>query len=311
MPEQSEVSQLSFNRSMPKVSVIVATYRRTDTLERALISLANQTYSNYEIIVVDDNANSEWNYKVEQLISSFKSTYVVQVKYICNKENKGSAKTRNAGIQEAEGEYITFLDDDDVYLNNKIKNQVEHMIEEKSDYSVTDMWLYNKDDVLVEKRERSYIEKTDSFSILKYHILYHITGPDSMMFKKDFLIKIGMFTPIDVGDDYYLIEKAIEEDGKFSYLPVCDLKAYVHTDGSGLSSGDSKIEGENQLYNYKTKHFNILNKVERKYVIMRHYAVIAYAEWRRKNIQGFFKNILLSFTNSPKEFISLLRSHKV
>ena len=95
------------------VSVIVATYRRDVALKNALESLKNQTYDNFEVIVVDDNGDSEWNKKVKDIIDSISD---LNVKLIVDNPNKGSAGARNKGIFAANGEYVTFLDDDDIYL---------------------------------------------------------------------------------------------------------------------------------------------------------------------------------------------------
>ena len=112
------------------VSVVMATYKREETLKKALKSLVEQTYDKVEIILVDDNANKEWNSKVEEIVNEISKMH--SIVYIQNEKNKGSAEARNIGIRRATGSYITFLDDDDIYLPNKIKNQVEHMIEAES-----------------------------------------------------------------------------------------------------------------------------------------------------------------------------------
>ena len=113
---------------MQKVSVIIATYKREKELERALNSLKEQQYQNIEVIVVNDNANNIMNSKVDAIVQEFvKNNPTLDVKYITNPENKGSAETRNIGIRAAEGKYITFLDDDDIYMPEKIKRQVEFM----------------------------------------------------------------------------------------------------------------------------------------------------------------------------------------
>lgn len=294
---------ISYN--FPKVSVVVATYRRKETLEKAIQSLLMQTYSNIEIIVVDDNAHPGWNLKVENIVNNIKLSSNYEIIYIKNRENKGSAKTRNVGIEQATGEYITFLDDDDFYLPNKVKKQVEHMIKENSDFSLTDLWLYDEKDILIEKRIRNYIKDFSTDSLMKYHLMYHMTGTDAMMFKKNYLIEIGMFFPINVGDEFYLMQKAIDGKGIFSYLPRCDIKAYVHSEMDGLSSGDGKIKGENKLYEYKKKFFNRMKLKEIRYIRMRHYAVLAFAELRAKNIMQFFQYAILSFYSSPIQCLKL------
>ncbi len=237
---------------MKLVSVVVATYKREAELKNALESLAKQTYPNMEIVLVDDNGNDEWNSKVSETVEVFRNRYPkIKLECIVNNSNQGSSKTRNIGIHSANGDYITFLDDDDIYLPDKIRKQVEFMETNQCDYSITDLILYNEDDKRINRRIRSYIKETTVESLRLYHLKYHMTGTDTIMFKKEYLIQIGGFAPIDVGDEFYLMQRAIEEGGKFGYLPGCEIKAYVHTGDGGLSSGDGKIKGENALYEYK------------------------------------------------------------
>lgn len=293
---------------MKLVSVVVATYKREAELKNALESLAKQTYPNMEIVLVDDNGNDEWNSKVSETVEVFRNRYPkIKLECIVNNSNQGSSKTRNIGIHSAHGDYITFLDDDDIYLPDKIRKQVEFMETNQCDYSITDLILYNEDDKKINRRIRSYIKETTVESLRLYHLKYHMTGTDTIMFKKEYLIQIGGFASIDVGDEFYLMQRAIEEGGKFGYLPGCDIKAYVHTGDGGLSSGDGKIKGENALYEYKKTFFNQLEVGDIRYIKMRHYAVIAYAELRRKDYVKFISNALKSFLASPCNFFTILK----
>lgn len=293
---------------MKLVSVVVATYKREAELKNALESLAKQTYPNMEIVLVDDNGNDEWNSKVSETVEVFRNRYpMIKLEYIANNSNQGSSKTRNIGIHSANGDYITFLDDDDIYLPDKIRKQVEFMETNQCDYSITDLILYNEDDKKINRRIRSYIKETTVESLRLYHLKYHMTGTDTIMFKKEYLIQIGGFAPIDVGDEFYLMQRAIEGGGKFGYLPGCEIKAYVHTGDGGLSSGDGKIKGENALYEYKKTFFDQLEAGDIRYIKMRHYAVIAYAELRRKNYVKFISNAIKSFFASPCNFFTILK----
>lgn len=293
-------------RKEPLVSVIIATFKRDKSLKNAMESLLTQTYKNIEIIIVDDNGNYEWNVLVSTTIDVFKQDNPnVDLKYIVNKSNQGSAKTRNIGIDAASGRYITFLDDDDMYLPDKVKKQVDFMENGSYDYSVTDLYLFNENDKLINKRTRSYIKDTSVESLCQYHLKYHLTGTDTMMFTKEYLQKIGGFAPIDVGDEYYLMQRAIDGNGKFGYLPECDIKAYVHTGVGGLSSGDGKIKGENALYKYKKTFFDKVDAKTRRYIKMRHYAVIAFAEMRRKRLFTFVGNAIKSFFCAPIACVKL------
>ena len=292
---------------MSKVSVIVATYRRKIELKRALDSLAHQSCDDLEIVLVDDNGDFAWNEVVNGIVEDFKNEHPhIDLKYIVNNPNQGSAKTRNIGIEASSGEYITFLDDDDLYLPEKTSRQVEFMIRGEYDYSITDLYLYNEDDKLTDKRIRDYVKDTSMKSLMSYHLKYHLTGTDTMMFTKKYLLKIGCFAPIDVGDEFYLMQRAIEGNGKFGYLSGCDVKAYVHTGEGGLSSGEGKIKGENDLYEYKKTFSHSIDAKTRRYIRMRHYAVIAFAYFRIKKYGKFMVNSIKSFLNAPFACIRLL-----
>lgn len=290
-----------------KVSVIVATYRREADLIRALRSLAVQSYRNLEILLVDDNDDLEWNEKVRRIAEDFqKQNKECPLVYIQNHPNKGSAETRNIGIRASSGTYITFLDDDDEYLADKIKTQVEQMESQGLDYSITDLALYFEDGRLSERRVRDYIMDTSKEALLRYHLMHHMTGTDTLMFREEYLKRIGGFAPIDVGDEFYLMLRAIMGDGSFGYLNRCDLKAYVHTGEDGLSSGQSKIDGENALYEYKKTMFDQIDGKTRRYIKMRHHAVLAFAYLRMKKPWKFFLAGIQSFLNGPGESIKLI-----
>lgn len=297
---------------MKWVSVVVATYKREAELKNALESLAEQTYPHMEIVLVDDNGNDEWNSKVSEIVEEFRNRHPqILLEYIVNDPNQGSAKTRNIGINSAKGDYITFLDDDDIYLPDKIRKQVEFMETNQYDYSITDLLLYNEGGKEIDKRIRSYIKETTVESLRTYHLMYHMTGTDTMMFRKEYLTQIGGFAPINVGDEFYLMQRAIEGGGKFGYLPGCEIKAYVHTgENAGVSSGDGKIKGENELFDYKKQYFSKLEPKAVRYIKARHYAVLAFAEMRRSKYGAFLNNAFKSFFSSPLACVNILMGAK-
>ena len=102
--------------SMPLVSVIVPTYRRTNYLKLTLESILNQTFTDFEIIVVDDGTDNNLN---EHLCNQLK-----KVKYFKIENSGGPARPRNVGIREARGKYIAFVDDDDLWLPQKLEIQI-------------------------------------------------------------------------------------------------------------------------------------------------------------------------------------------
>lgn len=105
---------------MSKVTAIITSYKRdSKTVQRAIDSILNQTFSDIEIILVDDNAkDSEYSPELKKLCFS------KGVMYCTQGENRGACSARNYGIKKASGEYIGFLDDDDEWLPNKIEKQL-------------------------------------------------------------------------------------------------------------------------------------------------------------------------------------------
>lgn len=109
--------------NQPLVSVVIPTYKRPDVLPRSINSVLNQSYDNYEIIVVDDN-NPEWEERKET--NSIMQQYADNSKviYIQHPYNKNGSAARNTGFRASNGKYIMFLDDDDEFTRDKIYQQV-------------------------------------------------------------------------------------------------------------------------------------------------------------------------------------------
>lgn len=106
----------------PLVSVVIATYRRPKELERALESVNQQIYKNFEVIVVDDNGESDFQNMTDEVVQAI--SIDAPVKNIKHGVNKGYAAARNTGIKAASGEFVAFLDDDDEWHPKKTTKQV-------------------------------------------------------------------------------------------------------------------------------------------------------------------------------------------
>lgn len=143
------------------------------------------------------------------------------------------------------------MDDDDIYKPDKVKLQLEYMLLHNLDVCFTDLILKNENDQIVDIRTRENISSFDKVSLIKYHLMFHITGTDTLMYRQEILKGIGGFDPIDVGDEFYLMMKTIQSGAKIGYLPGSEVIAYVHNNQGGLSTGETKIIGENALFSFK------------------------------------------------------------
>ena len=108
------------SKEKPTVSVIIPTYNRAKLLPRAIKSVLNQTFKDFEVIIVDDGSTDN----TEEVINEFQK-HNKRIKYIRHEKNKGAAAARNTGIKIAQGEYIAFQDSDDEWLPNKLEKQME------------------------------------------------------------------------------------------------------------------------------------------------------------------------------------------
>ncbi len=106
---------------MEKVSVIIPTYNREKVIERSVRSVLNQTYSNIEVIVVDDGSKDN----TEEIVKSINDDRIIYYK----QENGGASKARNTGVKLATSEYIAFHDSDDSWREDKLEKQMNYLME--------------------------------------------------------------------------------------------------------------------------------------------------------------------------------------
>jgi len=295
------------------VSVIVPTFQREEKyLRRALLSLKDQTYQHIEVVVVDDNPDKDWQDRMLSVVTEFGDA---RMRYVKNESVHNAAGARNFGIMASKGTYITFLDDDDAYMPEKIESQLRFMQENQLDMCLTDLGLYSEQDKLVDFRQHDYLHAFDRESLLKAHIMHHLTGTPTFMFKADPLKAIGNFDIHPLSEEYYLMEKAINADLKIGYQPGSLVKAYRHNDG-GESFSSHKIAGEKALYQSKHAYFNMLSRAEIRFVRFRHYTVMAITYYRLKKPFLAVINLAIAFFSAPLaafnqafRFLKLKRDH--
>lgn len=166
------------------VSVIIPTYNRSNLLVEAIQSVQKQTYSNLEIIVVDDWSSDNTETVVNQLKSEDN-----RIRYFCLPKKGNGSIARNYGLQRAKGKYISFLDSDDLYLNEKVAKQVYH-IEHGYDFVICNGYCFDENGVTNEKWRDANIQ----LSIQSY-LSNRLTawGTPLTLWRKELLYKVGGF----------------------------------------------------------------------------------------------------------------------
>lgn len=116
----------------PLISIITPSYKTKGGLRKSIESVLNQTYSNYELIIVDDNnPDTEERHFTEELMSLYQNNS--RIVYIKHEQNRNGAAARNTGFRASRGEYIAYLDDDDEFMPEKLEKEVL-FLEQNNEY---------------------------------------------------------------------------------------------------------------------------------------------------------------------------------
>lgn len=239
---------------MVKVSVIMPVFNGENYLEKSFESLFNQTLKDIELICVDDGSTDN---SLEKLYS-LKEKY--QLVKIFEQENQGSGKARNYGMDKAIGEYIAFLDADDIFVDN---DALEKMYEfgEKNN---ADIVCGNLKRVSLEgELEDNFNYKDGNY---RYFSKYEVIKPKDYgvpwafyknIFKTEFLNEFNIrFPDLKRGQDPVLMAKALTKVDEIVGVPV-DLYGYNYAAGGGANS---KVDDYTKKVDY-IKHFKETFKV--------------------------------------------------
>ena len=216
---------MSAPRNLPKVSCVIPSYKRADTVTRAVDSVLAQTYPDMEVCVVDDNEpGDEWSLRLHQLLERYRGD--ARVRCIQQEKHVNGAVARNAGIRAAHGEFIAFLDDDDEWLPEKTSRQMEAFFEHPSTDAVTTLWTrYVRGKAVM----RCPVYSTDDF---QYKVLAREISvfSSTVLIKKSAIDRFGGFDEslIRHQDLQFLVQAA--QHASFEVVP--DYLVKLHADSS-------------------------------------------------------------------------------
>lgn len=177
------------------VSVVIPFYAEVGWLREALESVFKQTYSDYEVIVINDGSKED--------LTEFKNEYLNRIVYIETK-NSGPAHARNIGIEKAKGEYIAFLDSDDLWLPEKLEKQVAFMEHNNVVWSHTNYQKFV--DGFDADTEDICLNKFSGNIFIQSLLVTHIATP-CVMIKTSYIrnkVYLRFQEKMRFGQDYYL-----------------------------------------------------------------------------------------------------------
>ena len=141
---------------MSLISIIIPYFKKKEFFEKTIHSVLNQTYSNFEIFIVyDDESKDDLNFvkKISELDS--------RINLIVNNQNLGAGQSRNIGIKHSNGEYIAFIDADDLWHQDKLLMQIKFMQSNNLDITHTSY------DIINEKGDKISSRKAQSLTFDK------------------------------------------------------------------------------------------------------------------------------------------------
>lgn len=227
-------------QSEEKVSVIIPTYNREATVGNSIQSVLNQTWQNFEIIVVDDGSTDNTCHVVEAFADD-------RIRYVCLEQNEGASRARNEGIRLAESEFIAFLDSDDEWLPAKLEKQMRVMLQAPETVGLVYCRMKGTEEngatLICPELERPIEELQGNmlFSLLEKNAI----GTPAMLVRKQCLEQTGGF---DEGlrslEDWELVLRIA---GKWEISFVDEILVEVHYSKGGVSR-NSKGHVEARCY---------------------------------------------------------------
>ena len=233
---------------MKTVSIIIPYYKNIKWISKTLNSVYKQTFKNFEVIIVYDNQDKYELNLLKKLIKNKK-----KINLILNKKNLGAGKSRNKGAKIAKGKYIAFLDSDDVWKKNKLKQQLNFMKKNKLDISHTTYSIINDKNKILSYREAS---KKSSYSNLLNSC---DIGLSTVIIKKKLFLKYK-FSSNKTKEDYSLWLKLSRKNSIYGLDK--ELSSWRKLDNSLSSNTLQKIFDAFDIY-YRQEKFNFITSITR------------------------------------------------
>ncbi|WP_041960407.1 glycosyltransferase family 2 protein [Sulfurospirillum arsenophilum] len=285
-------------------SVVIPAYNREKELHVAIQSVLNQTYQNFELIVVDNGSTDA----TKEVVQSYMANDA-RVKYFWQENSGSPAGSRNTGIKNAMGEWVAFLDSDDYWYPQKLE-RVAKMIEDNSNAIAVSHY----EDKMVNGIFHSTLEHGKTLSRGPYYELLldgNSLSTSAMSVKKEKLFEIGLF---DIHKDYF----AVEDYDMWMKLSLVGEFCYIHESLGVFSITDTNMSGNIELINNNLKtlvlnHIDTLSIPSKKIMKKIHGARVEYYRGRSYQMSGEFRKaipiLIKSIVDYPfaiKKYISLV-----
>ncbi len=192
---------------MPRVAVIIPTFNRARQVVEAVESVLRQTYTDFELLVVDDGSTDD---TAERL-----APYASRLRLV-RQENRGPSAARNRGVAETDSEFVAFLDSDDLWLLRKLERQLAWMRAHPGRLVCYTDEIWIRRGVRVNQRK---VHHKHGGMIFAHSLPRCIVSPSSVLMRRQFFEEVGFFDEdLPVAEDYDLWLRAALRT-RFGFLP--------------------------------------------------------------------------------------------
>ncbi len=205
---------------IPKVSVIISTYNRSKYVTEAIVSVLNQTYKDFEIIVVDDGSTDNTKIVLKP--------YMGKIKYIY-KENEGCASARNVGIRNSTGEFVTFLDSDDLFERDKLEIQIKFFEDNpKVDFVYSDCCIFYEGSSAPPQLHHAINLESKDVDIAQLFFPYPNIHIPTILIRRKCLENLGLFSETLFDEDSnFFMRAAIHCQVRYLQKPIAKIRKHI------------------------------------------------------------------------------------
>jgi glycosyltransferase involved in cell wall biosynthesis len=252
---------------MPKVSIILPLYNGAKWISQAIESVLAQTYKDFELIIVDDGSTDN----SREIISSYQ--YDKRVHYIYQ-ENRGFSSALNRGINESRGEYIGFIGQDDLYMQNKLKIQVKYLDKHKDvDLLHSNYYFIDSNGKVRGVRFIKIPKFTSKRKMIEYLFINNFIGFETVLIRRRCFDEVGLFDErMKAFSDH---DMWLRIAGKFNidYINAVLVKKRIHELQLSKIAIKECINDEFLMIRKAIKMYPFLKRVVRKKVSGLYYAL--------------------------------------
>lgn len=269
------------HHSTPLVTVIIPTFNRASTISRAIDSVIDQNFNDWELVIVDDHSTDDTLELLRQYSLADK-----RIKFLGNKNSKGPAGARNTGMEIAQGKYIAFLDSDDLWYPNHLEESI-NALETENAHVAWGLWHEYSGGEKKEKFNGQFFlditvnelqpERKDNYYVFNHHLVEYL------LIRRYYLLKTSTFV---------FLRKSLERTGLFDerlhgaedidlfFRLMINAKTCLVDNFHALY-----IQGDDNLFYFKDKYDFKNPKIAEKHKYHKSFEIIHF-----KKIAGIIEN---------------------